>query len=150
MSKNKIVENFTLKDQSGNTFDLYKNLDKKVLLVFYPKDDTPVCSTQLSDYNSNLGLFTANNIKVVGINSNSLEDHKKFCNKISITIPLLSDADKKVSSKFGALNPLRFTKRKLVLIGVNKEILYQRTILPFRFVSTEEIISDLKLLNYFN
>lgn len=51
------VQNFILPDQNGNDFDLYKNLDKNILLVFYPKDNSPVCSRQLSDYYLNKKNF---------------------------------------------------------------------------------------------
>jgi len=64
-----IAKNFSLKDQYGNKFELYKNLDKRILLVFYPKDDSRVCSLQLSNYQKYLNEFEKNNINVVGINT---------------------------------------------------------------------------------
>lgn len=58
MSEGDIEPNFRLKDQNGNDFELYENLTAKVLLVFYPKDDTPVYSSQLAEYNINLNEFS--------------------------------------------------------------------------------------------
>ena len=52
-----IVENFSLKDQEGNTFNLYENLDESILLVFYPKDDSPVCTKQLTNYQKEYQLL---------------------------------------------------------------------------------------------
>jgi peroxiredoxin Q/BCP len=57
MKTGDIAPNFKLKDQNGNDFELYENLNKKVLLIFYPKDETPVCSTQLAEYNNNRHEF---------------------------------------------------------------------------------------------
>ena len=58
-----------------------KILIKQILLVFYPKDDTPVCSTQLAEYNDNLDEFIKNGIKVVGINADTVQSHLDFCTK---------------------------------------------------------------------
>ena len=52
-----IVENFILKDQNGNDFNLYENLYRIILLVFYPKDNSPVCTRQLTNYNLNKAEF---------------------------------------------------------------------------------------------
>ena len=77
-----VAKNFSLKDQDGNTFNLYKNLDESILLVFYPKDDSPVCTKQLSNYQIEHQLLKKSGIKVVGINTNSEKSHKSFCNKL--------------------------------------------------------------------
>jgi peroxiredoxin Q/BCP len=91
MKEGDIAPNFILKDENGNDFELYKNLDTQVLLVFYPKDNTLVCSTQLEDYNNNLDDFITNGIKVAGISTDSIESHSKFCNKLKLNFPLLEN-----------------------------------------------------------
>ena len=73
------VENFRLKDQYGNLFDLYDNLDTNVLLVFYPKDNSRICSKQLQNYQIREDLFLKKGIKVIGINIESIKSHKIFC-----------------------------------------------------------------------
>ncbi len=88
MKTGDIAPNFILKDETGKDFELYKNLDKQILLVFYPKDDTPVCSTQLAEYNDNLDEFIKNEIKVIGINADSVQSHLDFCTKLKIKFPL--------------------------------------------------------------
>ena len=62
------VENFQLNDQYNNKFDLYENLDQDVLLAFYPKDNTPVCTKQLVDYTLNQEELKKFGIKIIGIN----------------------------------------------------------------------------------
>lgn len=147
MKEGDIAPNFTLKDENGNDFELYKNLDVQVLLVFYPKDNTVVCSTQLEDYNNNLEDFINNGIKVVGISNDSIESHSRFCNKLKLKFPLLADIEKKVSYQYNAINFLGINKRLLVLVGTNKKVLWTDSKLSITFTKTDEILQKVKLLN---
>jgi len=142
-----VVQNFKLKDENGNDFELYENLDKQVLLAFYPKDDTSVCSTQLADYNNNLDEFINNGVKVVGISTDSVKSHSIFCNKLKLNFPLLADEEKKVSKQFDAINFLGMNKRLLVLIGTDKKVLWIDSTLSVTYIKTEEILEKVKLLN---
>ena len=141
-----IAADFTLKDQYGNIFNLYENLDENILLVFYPKDDSPVCSMQLSNYQKEHQLLKKSGIKVIGINTNSEKSHKSFCNKLSLQFPLLSDKTKNVSRQFNALNIFGINKRKLVLINRNKKIEFEKTVLPNRYLPASIIIKLVKQL----
>ena len=140
------VENFRLKDQHGNIFNLYENLDKKVLLIFYPKDSTTVCSGQLRDYQLNESKFQSKGIRLVGINIADKESHKVFCDEINIGFRLLSDENKTVSRRFGALNLFGLNKRKLVLIDTNKKIVQEEDFSYFSYPTADDIISKLELL----
>jgi thioredoxin-dependent peroxiredoxin len=140
----KKAENFILKDQWGEDFELYKNLDQYVLLVFYPKDNSRVCSVQLDNYQQNIKEFEETGIKPVGINIESTGSHKSFCGNINIQFPLLSDPDKKVSRSFNALNFLSINKRKLVLISPSREIVYERDIPFYKYDNTRKIVEDLR------
>jgi len=142
-----VVQNFILKDEKGNDFELYKNLDKKVLLAFYPKDDTLVCSSQLSDYNENIDEFMKNNIQVVGISIDSVKSHSNFCNKLNLNFPLLADTDKTVCKQFNAINLLGIRKRLLVLIGTDKKVLWTDSTLTVTYIKTGEILEKAKLLS---
>lgn len=141
-----LVDNFILKDQDGNDFNLYENLNKKILLVFYPKNNTPVCNLQLTNYDLNYESFEKNNIQVIGINIAGVSEHKSYCEQKGFKFPLLSDIDKKVSARFDALNLLEQNKRKLVLIGIVKRILYEKTVLSFLYLNSGQIIKSLKEL----
>ncbi len=142
----KEAENFQLKDQHGKVFDLYKNLDKKILLIFYPKDGTTVCSRQLSHYQLNESQFRNKNIRLIGINIDNSESHRKFCGEINIKFPLLSDENKTISRKFGALNLLGINKRKLVLIDTDKRIVLEKDASYFNYPLADEIIGITELL----
>ena len=139
----KKAENFTLKDQFGSDFELYKNLDNNILLVFYPKDDSPVCSRQLDNYQANIHLFEKAGIQPVGINIESVDSHKSFCDMKNIKFPLLSDPGKEVSRRFSTLNFLSINKRKLVLINTSAEIVYERTTPSFLYTTAEKILEDI-------
>lgn len=141
-----LVDNFILKDQDGNDFNLYENLNKKILLVFYLKDNTTVCNLQLTNYDLNYESFEKNNIQVIGINIAGVSEHKSYCEQKGFKFPLLSDIDKKVSTRFDALNLLEQNKRKLVLIGIVKRILYEKTVLSFLYLNSGQIIKSLKEL----
>ena len=141
-----VAENFSLNDQDGKTFNLYENLDESILLVFYPKDDSPVCTMQLSNYQRELQLLKNSGIKVVGINTNSEKSHRSFCNKLSLEFPLLADKAKSVSRQFNALNIFGINKRKLVFINQNRTIEFEKTVLPNRYVSASQILRLAKQL----
>jgi peroxiredoxin Q/BCP len=147
MKPGDIAPNFILKDETGKDFELYKNLDSQVLLVFYPKDDTPVCSTQLAEYNDNLDELIQNGIKVLGINADTIQSHLEFCTKLNIKFPLLADQDKKVSRQYDALNFLGMNKRLLVIIGTDSKVLWTASTFPVTFIKSKEIVEKVKLLN---
>ena len=137
------AENFVLKDQFNNDFELFKNLDKNVLLIFYPRDNSPVCSIQLKNYQNNTARFEAAGIRLVGINKGSVGSHKSFCGGKNIEFPVLSDLNAEVSRKFKALNIFSVNKRKLVLINKSGEIVYERSTLSFFYLDTDAILEEL-------
>lgn len=144
MKEGDFVSNFILKDENGNEFNLYENLDKKVILAFYPKDDTLVCSTQLSNYNQNLDDFIQHGIRVVGISTDSVDSHSNFCSKLKLNFPLLADVDKTVSKQFDAMNFLGINRRLLVLIGTDKRVLWTYSTMSFTYLKTEEILDKVR------
>lgn len=144
MKAGDVVSNFILKDEKGKEFDLYKNLDSKVLIVFYPKDDTLVCSAQLAEYNDNLDEFIKKGVKVVGISTDSVESHSSFCNKLKLNFPLLADTDKKVSKQFGAINFMGMNKRLLVLIGTDKKVIWTDSTIPVTYIKAAEILEKVE------
>jgi len=135
-----VAPNFVLKDHNGEDFELYKNLDKKILLVFYPEDDTPVCSAQLTEYNNYLDEFINSGINVIGISTNSIKSHSNFCNKLKLNFPLLSDENKNVSKQYNALNIFGINKRLLVLIGNDGKVKWLNSTFPLTFTKTKTIL----------
>ncbi len=100
------IPNFRLKgiDEKGEEreFSPEDFKGKKLILYFYPKDDTPGCTTEACDFRDNLNSILAMGIQVVGVSPDSIASHKKFKEKYNLNFPLLSDPDKKVAEAFGA------------------------------------------------
>jgi peroxiredoxin len=142
-----IAPNFILKDQDGKNFELYKNLSQKILLIFYPKDYTPVCSSQLAEYNDNIEEIIQAGIKPIGISSDSTKSHAEFCSKLNLEFPLLTDEDKTVSKLYNAINIIGMRKRHLVLVGTDKKVLWEQSIIPLNYIKSGEILKKVKLLN---
>jgi peroxiredoxin len=101
-----------------------------VLLVFYPGDDTPVCTKQLCNYRDNLEIFGDLGVQVIAINPQSEESHRKFADKHKLPFPVVADATKTVCARYGALNFLGMAKRALVLVGRDGTIKWRRTDFP--------------------
>jgi len=137
---------FTLEDQFGNEFNLYKNLLQKILLIFYPKDNTLVCSRQLSDYQMNKEEFSNLGIKLVTINSDSAEKHRDFAGNCGLDFTMLSDPEKDVCRKYNAVNLFGGIKRKMVLISKERKILFEDEVLSINYRTTEQLKSRLSNL----
>ena len=93
---------FTLKDQDGATHKLSQYIGRPVVLYFYPKDDTPGCTTESCDFQTRLPKFVkTGNAVVLGVSILDEKSKAKFANKHGLTFPLLADADHEVAEKYG-------------------------------------------------
>lgn len=86
---------FSLPDQNGETHSLKDYAGKKVLLYFYPKDNTSGCSKQAAAYSEKAKEFEKLGVKIVGVSKDSVASHKKFEEKLGLKFTLLSDVDRK-------------------------------------------------------
>ena len=93
---------FTLPNQDDKKIALTDFSGMWTVLYFYPKDNTPGCTTEACDFSSGLKGFEKLNAKVLGVSPDSTESHRKFIAKQNLKITLLSDPDKKVLAKYGA------------------------------------------------
>ena len=110
-----------------------------VLLVFYPGDDTPVCTRQLCDYRDNLSVFSDLGVEVIAVNSQSLASHREFAEKHGLPFALVSDPKRETCAAYGALGLLGMTRRALFLIGDDGRVLYRRVDLPIFRRTAEEL-----------
>ncbi len=93
---------FTLVDQDNNKRKLSDFAGKWVVLYFYPKDDTPGCTTEACEFTDGIKAFEKLNATVIGVSPDSVASHQKFIAKHKLSVILLSDADRKVMDKYGA------------------------------------------------
>jgi peroxiredoxin Q/BCP len=92
---------FTAKDQDGNEVKLSDFKGEKVILYFYPKDDTPGCTAQACNLRDNYDLLLSRGYKVLGVSVDDEKSHKKFVNKFNLPFPLLADTDQKIVNDYG-------------------------------------------------
>ncbi len=117
-------------DQNGNTVSLNDFKGKKVILYFYPKDDTPGCTAQACNLRDNYNLLIQKGFQVVGISTDSVKSHKKFEDKYSLPFPLISDEEKKIVEQYGVWGEKKFmgknymgTTRTTFLIDESRTII---------------------------
>jgi len=88
-------------DQDGNKISLTDYKGKKVVLYFYPEDDTPTCTIESCNLRDNITPLTKKGFVVVGVSANDEKSHKKFATKFNLPFPLLADTDKKAINAYG-------------------------------------------------
>lgn len=125
---------FTLKTQDGKSVTLADFAKKKnVVLVFYPGDMTPGCTMQLCAIRDDWSKFTSRDTVVFGVNHADESSHAAFVKKHSFPFPLLVDAGKRVSAKYGAIRTFfkaKIIRRTVVVIGKDGKIIYLRRGMP--------------------
>ena len=99
---NSAAPDFSLADGDGNQWRLSDQRGKVVVLLFYPGDETPVCTKQLCSVRDRWEDYMATGAEVVGISSDSVESHRKFAEHHNLPLRLLSDSDTKVAELYGA------------------------------------------------
>jgi len=92
---------FKLKDQSGNTVELKNFLGNKVILYFYPKDNTSGCTQEACDFRDSIKAFGSLDAVILGVSPDSAISHKKFADKYELKFSLLADENKEVLEKYG-------------------------------------------------
>lgn len=109
---------FALLDQEGKTHTLSQYQGKKVLLYFYPKDDTPGCTTEACNFRDGYEMFSKMGLVILGVSKDGVESHKKFAEKFSLPFPLLADESTDVSQAYGVWKQKKFMGRKYM--GINR------------------------------
>ncbi|MEQ1719521.1 MAG: peroxiredoxin [Nitrosomonas sp.] len=98
-----IISNFELPSTGDKNFSLAKNLGKNIVIYFYPKDDTPGCTTEGQDFRDHWSDFIERNCVIVGISRDSIKSHKHFKEKMQFPFELLSDVDEVICQQFGVM-----------------------------------------------
>jgi len=105
---------FTAKDDAGHEVSLKDFRGKKVVLYFYPKDNTSGCTKEACDFRDNLGRIKRKDAVVLGVSPDSEKSHGKFKSKFDLTFPLLVDEDKKLVNAFGVWQEKSLYGRKFM------------------------------------
>jgi len=114
-----------------------------VVLVFYPGDNTPVCTRQLNSYTEDIDSFTEAGAQVLAVSPQSVASHDDFaCKQGGFAFPLLADTDKAVGEAYGILGPLGFYRRSAFVIDADGVVRYaHRAVAGLTFRSTDELVA---------
>lgn len=136
---------FSLPGTGGRSYSLSQYAGQTVVLVFYPGDDTPVCTKQLNCYNNELAQFTDVGAQVLAVSAQDMASHERFATKHGFQFPLLSDTDKAVAGLYGTLGPLGFPRRSVFVIDAQGIVRYaHRAIAGLTFRPVEELVGAIR------
>jgi thioredoxin-dependent peroxiredoxin len=109
---------FTVHDGEGQTVRLKDLRGKKIVLYFYPKDDTPGCTKEACSFRDSFAKFKKRGIEVLGVSLDGEVKHKKFAQKYDLPFRLLADTDRAISEGFGTYGEKKFMGR--TYMGINR------------------------------
>lgn len=139
---------FKLQDQNGDWHDLEDYQGQWLAVYFYPKDDTPGCTTEACNFRDNIYAFKAIGATVVGISVDDVESHKEFADKYKLPFTLLADVGGGTSKAYGVLRDfklMKIAKRESFIIGPDGTVVkHYEDVDPE--THTQEVLADLKEL----
>lgn len=127
---NEPAPDFTLKDGNGEDWRLSDHRGKVVVLLFYPGDETPICTRQMCSVRDRWDDYVATGAEVVGISSDSVESHKKFAAHHDLPLRLLSDSDGTASKLYGARSLIPGKVARSVFVIDAQGVLRHRDVRP--------------------
>jgi peroxiredoxin Q/BCP len=113
-----VAPNFAAKDENGETVRLKDLRGQKVVLYFYPKDDTPGCTKEACSFRDAFADLKKRDIKVLGVSKDSEASHKKFAAKYKLPFTLLADPDHSIADAYGVYGEKKFMGR--TYLGVKR------------------------------
>jgi len=138
-----VAPDFTLPGTGGRDYTLRDYRGRAVVLVFYPGDNTPVCTKQLNQYTSDIVKFEAVGAQVLAISPQSVASHEGFSrDQGGFAFPLLADEDKAVGEAYGIIGPVGFYRRSAFVVDGEGIIRYaHRAVGGMSFRATEELVT---------
>ena len=133
-------------DGTDGRFKLSDHRGGKVVLLFYPGDNTPVCTRQLNTYTAEIDQFREVDAQILAISPQSVESHDGFMDKQGgFAFPLLSDEAKRIGRQYGVLGPVGFYRRSVFVIDAEGIVRYaHRAVAGLSFRPTAEIVEAVR------
>lgn len=133
-------------EEGRRTYTLSEYRGQPVVLVFYPGDNTPVCTRQLNAYTSDIDAFVDVGAQVLAASPQSVDSHEGFSAKQGgFAFPLLADEEKTLAEAYGVLGPLGFYRRSAFVIDAEGIVRYvHRAVAGLTFRSTNELVAAIK------
>ena len=146
LNLNEPAPDFTLADGDGQGWRLSEQRGKVVVLLFYPGDETPICTRQMCSVRDRWQDYRATGAEVVGISSDSVESHRKFAEHHDLPLRLLSDADTKVATLYGARSIIPGRVARSVFVIDAEGILRYKDVRPLGLLKPkdDDIISAIR------
>ncbi len=138
-----LAPDFTLPDASGTPVSLRDYRGAAVVLVFYPKDDSAVCTRQLTEYAENYTAFEQRGASILAISTDQVASHDTFRIRCAFPFPLLSDSEKSVCRAYGVLNLLGVAQRAIYIIDGEGLIRYSGKTFPIWYIKAKELLEEL-------
>ncbi len=143
-----VAPDFELPGTGGRRFKLSDLRGQTVVVVFYPGDNTAVCTRQLNSYNKGLDDFERLGAQVLAISAQDMDSHDEFSCKHDFGFPLLADTDKAVAKAYGVLGPIGFPRRSVFVVDPKGVISYaHRALAGLTYRPLEELISAVEKAN---
>ena len=111
LKERSVAPNFAAKDANGETIRLKDLRGEKVVLYFYPRDDTPGCTKEACSFRDAFAQFKRRNIKILGVSVDSEASHAKFSDKYKLPFTLLADPDHSIADAYGVYGEKKFMGR---------------------------------------
>lgn len=150
MKIGELAPDFILMGCDGKEHSLKDYRGKKIILYFYPKDNTPGCTTEACDFRDNIDNFNDLNAIIIGISKDNLNSHKRFIEKFNLPFILLSDEEKSVCALYDVIKEKNMYGKKVLGIERSTFVIDEQGILinEYRKVKVkghiEEILNSLK------
>jgi len=141
-----VAPDFTAPGTGDTQYTLSAFRGSAVVLVFYPGDNTPVCTRQLNTYSTNVDDFAALGAQVLALSPQSVDSHEQFsCQQGGFGFPLLADEDKQIAKAYGVLGPLGFYRRCVFVLDPGGIVRYaHRAVTGITFKPTEELLNAVR------
>ncbi|MHB8466755.1 MAG: peroxiredoxin [Acidimicrobiales bacterium] len=140
---------FTIPGTGGRDYSLASYIGQRVVLVFYPGDNTPVCTNQLNTYTRDVAQFEGLGAQILAISPQDIPSHEAFsCKQGGFGFPLLADSDKQVGRAYGVIGPVGFYRRSVFVIDGSGVIRYaHRAVAGLTFRPVHELIAAIKTID---
>ncbi|HOJ05168.1 MAG TPA: peroxiredoxin [Bacteroidota bacterium] len=138
-----MAPDFTLPDADGNSRSLREYRGRTVVLVFYPKDHTAVCSKQLGEYAEHYAAMAGLGAELLAVSADSVASHDSFRISCHFPFPLLADVDKAVCKAYGVLNVLGMPQRAVFVIDDEGGIRFAEKTFPLWYLPARRILKEL-------
>ncbi len=143
-----LAPDFTLPGTGARSYSLSQFRGSPVVLVFYPGDNTPVCTKQLCSYNDELSQFAGLSAQVLGISAQDVASHETFAAKHGFKFPLLSDTDKSVHRAYGVLGLMDMPRRSVFVLDGTGVIRYaHRAVLGVTYRPVRELVDAIAAIH---